>query len=80
MEHLAVHKKAARFSPSRNYRRPFFKRIGRALPPLEYGLILPKKNAIASAKSGMSLEMLANGQKATKLVSQMIPAWVVRAR
>lgn len=80
LEHLAVHKQPARFSPSRNYRRPFLKRIGRVAPPLEYGLILPKKNAIAAAKSGMGLEMLAKGHKTTKLVSQMIPAWVVRAR
>ncbi len=80
LEHLAVHKQPARFSPSRNYRRPFLKRIGRAAPPLEYGLIMPKKSAIAAAKSGMGLEMLAKGHKTTKLVSQMIPAWVVRER
>jgi hypothetical protein len=80
MEYLALHRHAARFSPSRNYRRPFFKRIGRSVPPLEYGLIMPKKSAIAAAKSGMTLETLAKGHKATKLASQLIPAWVVRAR
>ncbi|AYC99829.1 glycosyltransferase family A protein [Neorhizobium sp. NCHU2750] len=80
MEHLAINKQAARFSPSRNYRRPLFKRIGRSLPPLEYGLLVQKKNAIAAAKSGMTLEMLAKGHKATRLVSQLIPAWVLRAR
>lgn len=80
IEHLAIHKQPARFSPSRNYRRPFFQRIGRSVPPLEYGLILPKKSAIAVAKSGMSLEALAKGHKATKLMSQLIPAWVVRGR
>lgn len=80
LEYLALHKQAARFSPSRNYRRPFFKRIGRPVPPLEYGLLVPKKNAIALAKSGMDLEALAKGQKTTKLMSQLIPAWVVAAR
>jgi len=76
MEYIALNKQPARFSPSRTYRRPFFKRIGRAVPPLEYGLILPKKQAITLAKSGMDLEALARGQKASKLASEMIPAWV----
>ncbi|WP_312403944.1 glycosyl transferase [Rhizobium sp.] len=80
IEHLAIHKQPARFSPSRNYRRPFLQRIGRSVPPLEYGLILQKKSAIAVAKSGMNLEALAKGHKATKLMSQLIPAWVVKSR
>jgi len=79
-EYLALHKQPARFSPARNYRRPFFKRIGRAVPPLEHGLLVTKRHAIAVAKSGMSLELLAKGEKATKLTSEMIPAWVAAAR
>jgi hypothetical protein len=80
MEHIALHKQPARFSPSRNYRRPFLKRIGRTVPPLEHGLMLPKRNAIALAKSGMDLEALAKGQKAAKLTSEIIPAWVAASR
>jgi cellulose synthase/poly-beta-1,6-N-acetylglucosamine synthase-like glycosyltransferase len=80
MEYLALNRQSARFSPSRNYRRPFFKRIGRAVPPLEYGLLVPKRHAIAVAKSGMSLEALAKGEKTVKLASEMIPAWVAKAR
>ena len=80
MEHVAVGRNPARFSPSRNYRRPFFKRVGRPSKPLEYGLLLPKRGAIAAAKSGMNLEALAKGQKAAKLASEMIPAWVAAGR
>ncbi len=76
MEYVALGRQPARFSPSRTYRRPFFRRIGRALPPLEYGLLLPKRQAIALAKSGMDLETLAKGQKPLKLASEIIPAWV----
>jgi hypothetical protein len=80
MEYLALNRQPACFSPSRNYRRPFFKRIGRAVPPLEYGLFLSKKSGIALAKSGMDLTALAKGQKATKLSSELIPAWVMAER
>jgi glycosyltransferase involved in cell wall biosynthesis len=76
MEFIALNRQPARFAPSRVYKRPLLKRIGRTLPPLEYGLLLPKHQAIAFAKSGMNLETLARGQKPSKLVSEMIPAWV----
>ncbi len=79
MEYIALNKQPARFAPARNYRRPFFKRIGRAVPPLEYGMLLPKRQAIALAKSGMDLETLARGQKVSKLASEIIPAWVAAA-
>jgi hypothetical protein len=80
MEHVAVGKQPARFSPARNYRRPFLKRIAGTARPIEYGLLLPKPNAVAVAKSGMSLEALAKGLKPSKLNSEMIPAWVAAAR
>jgi hypothetical protein len=79
MEYIALNKQPARFAPARNYRRPFFKRIGRSVPPLEYGMLLPKRQAIALAKSGMDLEALARGQKVSKLASEIIPAWVAAA-
>lgn len=75
-EYLALNKQPARFSPSRVYKRPFLKRIGRTAPPLESGLLIPKRQAIALAKSGMNLEALAKGLKVSRLVSEMIPAWV----
>lgn len=78
-EHVAMNKQPARFSPSRNHRMPFFKRIARSVPPLEHGFVLPKRQAIAMAKSGMALEQLADKQKAFRLVSEMVPAWAARS-
>jgi len=76
MEYIALNKQPARFAPSRTYKRPFLKRIGRTAPPLECGLLIQKKQGIALAKSGMNLETLAQGHKVSKLTSEMIPAWV----
>ena len=75
-EYVALNKKPARFSPARHYRRPFFRRIGRSLPPLEHGLLLAKGQAVALAKSGMDLPAFTKGQKPSRLASEMIPAWV----
>jgi hypothetical protein len=80
MEYLALNRQPARFSPSRTYRKPFLTRIVRSVPPLEQGLILPKREAVALAKSGMGLKDIAKAVKAaakpSRLVSEMIPAWV----
>ncbi|MEZ2129380.1 MULTISPECIES: glycosyl transferase [unclassified Sinorhizobium] len=78
-EYVALNKVPARFSASRNYRRPFFKRIGRSLPPLELGLLVPKRLAVATAKTGMPLHEFAKGQKISQLSSELIPSWVARA-
>jgi len=78
-EYVALNRTAARFSPARHYRRPFLRRIGRALPPLEQGLLLPKSQAVALAKSGMDLPAFAKGLKSSRLNSEMIPAWVAAA-
>lgn len=77
-EYIALNKVPARFSASRYYRRPFYQRIGRKLPPLENGLLMPKRNAIAIAKSGMELDQLAVGQKPRQLASEIVPSWVAR--
>lgn len=79
MEYIALGRQPARFSPARNYRLPFFRRIGRKAPPLEYGFLLAKAQAIALARSGMDLTTLVKGQKAARLTSEMIPAWVAKA-
>ncbi|MGF9562697.1 glycosyl transferase [Neorhizobium sp. JUb45] len=77
-EHVAMNRQPAKFSPSRNHRPSFFKRLSRRVPPLEYGFVLPKKQAIALAKSGMPLSQLAQNQKAFTLISEMVPAWAAR--
>ncbi|ANL39368.1 UNVERIFIED_ORG: hypothetical protein M2312_004699 [Rhizobium esperanzae] len=78
-EYIALNKLPARFTASRGYRRPFFERIGRATPPLELGLLMPKSQALAAARSGMPLAAFAKGQKLRKLASELIPSWVARA-
>lgn len=80
MEYIALAKQAARFSPSRVYRKPLLTRIVRSVPPLECGFLVPKAQAVTTAKSGMTLSALATGQKAARLSSEMIPAWVVAGR
>lgn len=78
-EHVAMNRQPARFSPSRNHRLPFFKRVTRSVPPLEHGLVLPKGQAITLARSGMALEQLAVNRKPFRLVSEMVPAWAARS-
>ena len=77
-EYVSVHTSAARLSPSRGHRRPFLQRIGRAKPPLEDGLLLPKRQAIALAKQGMRLDQLVPGIKPRRLSCEIVPAWVAR--
>lgn len=79
LEYVALNKVPARFSPSRNYRRPFFSRIARRQPPLEYGFLIPKRQAVTLAKSGMDLSQLAHGQKPKRLSAELIPSWVMRS-
>ncbi|QND39780.1 glycosyl transferase [Rhizobium leguminosarum bv. viciae] len=74
-EYVALNKLPARFTASRGYRRPFFQRVGRAVPPLELGFLLPKKQALAIAKSGMQLTEFVKGQKPRRLASELIPSW-----
>ncbi|KAA0699675.1 glycosyl transferase [Neorhizobium sp. P12A] len=78
-EYVSLNKVPARFTASRGYRRPFLKRMGRARPPLELGFLVSKRQAIATAKTGMRLAEFTKGQKARRLSSEMIPSWVARA-
>ena len=78
-EYVSLNKAPARFTASRGYRRPFLQRIGRTLPPLETGLLLSKRQAIAIAKTGMTLPDFSKGQKTRLLSSEIIPSWVARA-
>ncbi|GEO85073.1 glycosyl transferase [Ciceribacter naphthalenivorans] len=77
-EYVALHKVSARFSVSRAHRRPFYKRIGHRSPPLETGLLLQKREALALARSGMQLSQLALGLKPRRLSSEIVPSWVAR--
>jgi hypothetical protein len=78
-EYISLNKVPARFTASRGYRRPLLQRLRRFASPLELGLLLSKRQAIASAKTGMRLSELARGRKTRRLSSEMIPSWVFQA-
>jgi hypothetical protein len=78
-EYVALNKVPARFTASRGYKRPFLHHVTRSRPPLELGYLVPKKQAIASAKSGMRLSEFVRGQKLRRLSTELIPSWVARA-
>lgn len=78
LEHASLTKLPARFSPARRFRRSFFKRLTKRAGVLEFGLLMPKREAAALAKPGMDLTALARGAAARKLRSELIPAWVLR--
>lgn len=77
-EYMALNQTPARFSVSRSHRRSLYQRIAHRPPPLEQGLLLPKREAISAAKSGSDLVHLARGQKARRLASEIVPSWVAR--
>lgn len=77
-EYVSVHTSAARLSPSRGHRRPFYQRIGRPRTPLEDGLLLPTRQAVAIAQPGMRLDQLGIGQKPRRLSCEIVPAWAAR--
>lgn len=77
LEYASLAKAPARFSPSRSFPKPFLKRWQRK-GPLELGLVMPKRQAVALAQPGMELSGLAKASSARKLRSELIPAWVMR--
>ena len=78
-EHISLDGRPARFSPSRNYRPSLLRRLFGRLPPLENGMLIDRKRALAKVREGMSLSDLARGEKALRLVSEMVPAWAARS-
>lgn len=76
-QHLALGGPPARMRPSRDYRLPFFARWRRPLSALEHGVVLPKRQAIANARSGQSLESLGRGLAMKKLRCEIVPAAVL---
>lgn len=78
-DHVSVNTTPARFLGSRSHRRPFFKRFGRRLAPLEQGYLVSKRQASATVRTGMALADVARGVKVRTLVAEIVPAWAVRA-
>ncbi|QRM54505.1 glycosyl transferase [Sinorhizobium sp. BG8] len=78
-EYVALNRSPARFTGSRNHRRPFFKRFGRRLAPLERGYLVSKRQASAVVRTGMRLEQIATGHATRNLVAEIVPAWAVKA-
>lgn len=79
LEYTSLNTQPARFSPSRHYRPSLLARFTRRSPPLEYGLLVGKQQAMSIAKSGMPLADFARAQKARRLSAELIPSWVLRA-
>jgi hypothetical protein len=78
-EYMALSKLPARFAPSRHYRPSFLSRFVQRRPPLEYGLLLGKPEALSIAKSGMRLDHFPKSQKTRRLSAELIPSWVLRS-
>lgn len=76
-QHMAAGRMAARMQPSREYRLPLLQRLRRRLSAIEHGVLLPKRQAIATAKSGQSVESLARGLAMTRLKCEIVPAAVL---
>lgn len=79
MEYVSLNKAPARFAASRYYKKSLFARFARRQPPLEYGYLMPKTDAVTAAKTGMNLVQLTQGQKPRHLRAELIPSWVLRA-
>lgn len=77
-EYVALNKVPARFSESRLYRLPFYRRLTRTAPILENGLLIPKRQAQDLAEKSRELLHLARGHKPRRLTSEIIPSWVAR--
>lgn len=76
-EHMRISQAAARLSPSREYRLPFMKRLSRRPTALERGVLITRRQAIANARAGGSLESLARGLAMKTLRCEIVPAAVL---
>ncbi|MDQ1185206.1 glycosyltransferase family A protein [Agrobacterium larrymoorei] len=77
LEYMALNERPAQFSPSRYYKKPFLERMLRRGPPLEFGLLLRKRDAIELAKSGLPLKEFSKTQKPLRLTAELVPAWAL---
>ncbi|WP_296101144.1 glycosyltransferase family A protein [uncultured Agrobacterium sp.] len=78
LEYVALNEGPARFSPSRYHKRPLIERLLRRRPPLEFGLLLSKRDAARLAKSGLPLAQFPVSQKNRQLRAELVPAWALR--
>lgn len=78
-DYVSVNRMPARFAGSRNHRKPFYRRFARRTAPLEQGFLVTKRQASATARSGMALEQMASGVAVRSLMAEIVPAWAVRA-
>jgi hypothetical protein len=77
LEHASLSRTPARFSPSRRFPKPFFKRWRRR-GALELGFLISKREAAARLTPGAGLSSLAVAPAVHTLRSELIPAWVMR--
>lgn len=77
-DYVGFGRQPARFSPSRHYRPPVWQRFLRREGPLELGLLIAKRDALANVGSGNRLSDVAKAIKPLRLKSEIVPAWVMR--
>jgi hypothetical protein len=80
LEYAAIDGKPARFTKSRRFRKPWFKRLIARRAPLEDGLLVRKRDLLAALKSGADMAGFAKRASARRLRSELIPAWVLAGR
>ncbi|MCJ8508332.1 glycosyl transferase [Rhizobium lemnae] len=74
-EHISLTRHPARFTASRNYRRPLMQRLFSKDPPLAQGLLIQKSVASAKGARATRLADLVEGHRPHTLISELIPAW-----
>jgi hypothetical protein len=75
-EYMALGRAPARFSPSPIDERSLVSKILSRASPLEFGLLLPRPQAVSMARSGMALEDFARARPIRKMRCELIPARV----
>jgi len=76
-QHMGISQAAARLTRSREYRLPFLKRIRHRASPLECGLLVTRRQALANARPGGTLEAVARGLAMKTLACEIVPAAVL---
>lgn len=80
LEYAAIEGRPVRFSRSRRFRMPWFKRIMRPSRPLEDGFLVRKRDLLAALKSGVDMDGFARGAGSRRLRTELIPAWALAGR
>lgn len=77
-EHISNGDMPARFSPSRNYRHPFYKRIFSKSSALEYGVLARRRDVASRASVATNLSEIAKGLSTIKLNCELVTAGYAR--